>query len=132
MHTPHLNAFNAPIRGLFLVALLNGLLWSALHASENQPSDIRWMTSGVETAITEATRTNKPVFIYWGADWCPPCARLKATLFRDPQFINKSRQFVMLYLDGDSINAQQEAERLNVTGYPTLVLLDQHGQERMR
>src|SRR6187402_388381 len=27
----------------------------------------------VDTAFATARRENKPLFLYWGADWCPPC-----------------------------------------------------------
>ena len=45
-------------------------------------------------------RTAKPVFLYWGAEWCPPCHDLKAHVFSRSDFQQKLRQFVPVYLDG--------------------------------
>lgn len=62
------------------------------------------------------------MFLYWGAVWCPPCNQVKSTIFNRPDFIAATRQFVPVYLDGDSENAQQLGEKFKVRGYPTMIL----------
>jgi protein disulfide-isomerase len=86
-------------------------------------TEIAWRHGDVEDAFAEAREQNKPVLLYWGAVWCPPCNRLKAGLFRDPQFIARTRDFIPVYLDGDSQGAQAWGERFNIQGYPTLIVL---------
>src|SRR3569623_2561824 len=65
----------------------------------------------VDRAFALASQSGKPVFLYWGAVWCPPCNQVKATLFNRPDFIERSRAFVPVYVDGDKPGAQQVAAR---------------------
>ena len=72
------------------------------------------------------------MFVYWGAKWCPPCNQVKATLFNRQDFIERSRAFVPVYVDGDSPGAQKIGARFKVSGYPTMVLFTPQGQEMTR
>ncbi|MET3439091.1 protein disulfide-isomerase [Sphingomonas sp. 1185] len=86
-------------------------------------TEIAWRHGDVADAFAEASEQNKPVLLYWGAVWCPPCNQLKAGLFRNPDFISRTRDVIPVYLDGDTPGAQAWGERFGVTGYPTLILL---------
>src|SRR5688572_5715744 len=86
----------------------------------------------VDAAFARARAENKPVLLYWGATWCPPCNQLSATLFPRQDFIARSRAFVPVYVDGDRPGAQKLGARFKVRGYPTMVLLDPQGRELSR
>lgn len=86
----------------------------------------------VDAAFARARAESKPVFVYWGARWCPPCNQLKATLFNRQDFIERSRAFVPVYVDGDKPGAQKLGARFAVRGYPTTVVFDRQGQELTR
>ncbi len=86
----------------------------------------------IDAAFAAAREANKPVFVYWGAKWCPPCNQVKATLFNRQDFIERSRSFVPVYVDGDSPGAQKIGARFHVSGYPTMVLFTPQGQEVTR
>ena len=88
--------------------------------------------SDVDAAFAAARAESKPVFVYWGAKWCPPCNQVKATLFNRQDFIERSRAFVPVYVDGDSAGAQKLGSRFHVSGYPTMVLFNPQGQEVTR
>lgn len=83
---------------------------------------IDWFKGDVDAAFAAAQRANKPVMLYWGAQWCPPCKQLKSAVFSRPDFIEKSRLFVAVYLDGDLPDAQKWGDVFRVTGYPTVVV----------
>jgi thiol-disulfide isomerase/thioredoxin len=84
---------------------------------------IVWYSDSVESAFAVARAQNKPVFLYWGAKWCPPCHELKATVFSRPDFIEKLKLFIPVYLDGDDPGAQRWGDKFGVSGYPTVLVL---------
>jgi thioredoxin-like negative regulator of GroEL len=113
-----------------------GAVASAPVARSAAAAGIDWQraTSAeeVDAAFALAKAGNKPVFLYWGADWCPPCNQVKATLFNRQDFIERSRAFVPVYIDGDSPGAQKLGARFKVRGYPTMVLFSPAGEEMTR
>lgn len=92
---------------------------AALHADA---PDIDWFKGDVEAAFAAARAQSRPVFLYWGAQWCPPCKQLKSSVFSRSDFIAKSQAFVNVYLDGDLPSAQRWGDEFRVTGYPTVVI----------
>lgn len=83
---------------------------------------IAWFKGDVDAAFKAAKASNKPVLLYWGAQWCPPCKQLKAAVFSRPDFIEKTKLFVAVNLDGDLPDAQKWGDTFRVTGYPTVVV----------
>ena len=101
-------------------------------AADATHAEIAWHDGTVESAFERARKEDKPVFLYWGAEWCPPCHQIKATIFGKPEFIAKSRLFVAVYLDGDTDRAQKYGEQFGVMGYPTMIVFDPMGAELTR
>lgn len=127
---PH-GAAMAPV--VLAVALMSGTAVAAPTASK---SSIAWQIASsdaeVDKAFALAKKSGKPVFLYWGAVWCPPCNQVKATLFSRPDFVERSRAFVPVYVDGDKPGAQKVAARFKVSGYPTMILFKPDGSEITR
>ena len=86
------------------------------------------MEAGFDLARSE----NKPVYLYWGAVWCPPCQEIKHTVFKSQQFIAQMQLFVPIYLDGDTDRAQAWGEKFGVKGYPTMIIFNPEGEEVTR
>jgi thioredoxin-related protein len=115
---------------LLTVSRLGGISEASAH--DTLPPGIAWIDGDVEQALAEARKSDRPVFLYWGAIWCPPCNQVKTVLFRRASFQNRMRAFVPVYLDGDAQAAQIWGDRFHVVGYPTLLILQPDGSEWMR
>lgn len=100
------------------------------------PAGVAWVTprseAELDAAFATARTEGKPVFMVWGAVWCPSCAQVKTTLFPRADFIERSRQFVAIYLDGDIPGAQKLGTRFKVSGYPSMLVFGADGLERTR
>jgi thioredoxin-related protein len=112
------------------LVLFSVLLFSA--CGETAPDvDTSAVVGPVATEVAWFEGT-KPLFLYWGAEWCPPCHYLKDKIFHQPDFVERSREFVAVYLDGDDANAQILGEQLDVQGYPTVMVYSAEGDELLR
>jgi thioredoxin-related protein len=117
---------------LCVVLFSHGVLYAA-QPSVGDPIQWEQMVEGqLDAAFAKAKAEQKPLFLYWGAAWCPPCNQVKATVFNRADFIARTKAFVPVYLDGDQPGAQKLAERFKVRGYPTMVLLKPDGTEITR
>ena len=86
----------------------------------------------MDAAFAQAAAGRHPLFLYWGAAWCPPCNRVKAEIFARDAFAERMRRLVPVYLDGDAVGAQALAAQYQLRSYPTLVLFTPDGREITR
>jgi thiol-disulfide isomerase/thioredoxin len=126
--------FQNAVLAAALLAIVPAAGFAAAPTSSQpgQQAGIAWHQGDVDSAFAEAKAANKPVFLYWGAVWCPPCNQVKVTIFNRQSFIERSRAFVPVYLDGDSPDGQKLGARFKVRGYPTMILFKPDGTEITR
>lgn len=113
-------------------AIPDEMAQDAAAVSPLKDADIHWFDGSIDAAFDEANVSGKPIFLYWGAVWCPPCQEIRHTVFKSQAFLDLSRLFVAVYLDGDTDRAQQWGERFAVRGYPTMIVFDAAGEELTR
>jgi protein disulfide-isomerase len=125
------------VKKTWLLCAIAALQLAGCHRSPSpaeaaSAEGIAWFPGTIDEAFAVAAKQQKLVFLYWGAEWCPPCHDLKAHVFSRRDFQEKLRQFVPVYLDGDAVGAQRAGEQFHVLGYPTALVLDADRQEIAR
>lgn len=101
-------------------------------STADKTQGIAWFKGSVDEAFKKASTEKKPLFLYWGAVWCPPCEEIRNTVFKSQDFIALTHLFIPVYVDGDSDNAQAIGERFGVKGYPTMIVFNPAGEEVTR
>lgn len=89
---------------------------------ETSASDaISWQE--FKTGFKGASEKNKPIFLYFYADWCTYCTKLKQTTFRDKNvlaFLNEHFISIRVNTDID----KQLAANWQIRGLPTMWFLE--------
>jgi len=102
----------------------------------------QWLTS-LPDALTQAKDEGKLVLLdFTGSDWCPPCKMLHDKVLARKEFLDHaSKTLVLVMLDFPRNKPQTDelkkanqglSEKFKIRGYPTLVLLDDEGNELAR
>lgn len=121
---------------LAVAAALAGAGGVAVAAPGLPSTNVAWVPAAVDAdvdrAFSQARSERKPVLLYWGATWCPPCNQLKATFFNRQDFAAVARNVVAVHVDGDRPGAQKLGARFQVRGYPTVILMSADGAEITR
>jgi thioredoxin-related protein/outer membrane protein assembly factor BamD (BamD/ComL family) len=102
----------------------------------NKPSI--W-TTDFDEALREATSSKRLVLVdFTGSDWCGWCIKLDKEVFEMEQFKKEAPQsFVLVKLDfpkkkqlpeGEKVRNEALQKRYNITGFPTVLVLDGSGK----
>lgn len=121
--------------GFSLIAAL-AFVQSAMAAEAN------WLTD-LSKAQSLAKQEKKMVLIdFTGSDWCQPCIALHKNVLTAKEFVSYAKDNLVLVMVDfprkKKIPAAQEKandallKKFNIEGYPTLVFLDETGNEVSR
>jgi thioredoxin-related protein len=100
-------------------------------------------TSDFTSAQARATEQEQAMLLmFTGSDWCGWCKTMHKEILDTPTFMEwASENIVLVYVDfprkdyrSEAVKLQNENldEKYNVTGYPTLILINSQGDELTR
>ncbi|MFQ6612302.1 MAG: thioredoxin fold domain-containing protein [Fidelibacterota bacterium] len=108
-------------KGLILLFIL------AFFGCEKKPS-YPWVQGNFNDALKQAE--GKLVLVDFETDWCVWCKRLDEDTYPDSGVIAFARaNLVSVKVDAEKGEGIELARHYNISGYPTLVLMDQTGKE---
>lgn len=120
---------------LFSVMAILGLLAAAFipdnKAAKSLPSGaegIRFIEGDWKTALAEAKKQKKMIFLDAYASWCGPCKLLKSKTFIDKSagdFFNTN--YINVAVDMEKGDGPALARQYGVNAYPTLIITDSLG-----
>ena len=92
-----------------------------LASSSQKVNTLKW-SHDLKSAHAISVRTNRPMMVVFGADWCGFCKKMERTTFQDPQMVKYiESNFIPVHLDFDK--DKKAAEVLGVKSLPTTVVL---------
>lgn len=108
----------------FLVVSL-GYAWYSFYVP---PNDVNW-ADDVSSAREVASVSERPVLMFFTADWCAPCRIMKRKVFADPEVMKEINAGVVPVMINESDPSTAEVfERYNVQGTPITILTDSQGK----
>jgi thioredoxin 1 len=90
-------------------------------------NNIEWYKN-LDEGLNVAQKEHKPLFVAFQASWCPYCQKMNSETYTDVNVQDKiNNNYVPVIIDGD--NHPDLCSKYGVKGYPTIVILDQNGQQ---
>jgi thiol:disulfide interchange protein DsbD len=123
---------------LILLAVLGGILIGSADTNQldiaNNNSDIstgfNWYDN-LDSAIFDAKKFNKPIFVFFYANWCPACKQLESDALGNNNIKQKlSQNYVAVKINGDY--NPELSSKYRIYSIPTLIFMNSNGEEYKR
>ncbi|HEX4146405.1 MAG TPA: thioredoxin family protein [Pirellulales bacterium] len=100
----------------------------ALSSEPSRPTVARGLlhfNDGYRQALAEAERENKPLLLFFTAQWCHYCHQMAGEAFTNPQVVSLSEKFVCVLIDAD--NSPDVCREFHVSAFPTVQFVSPQG-----
>ena len=91
------------------------------------PKELVPWRSDLTAAIAEAKAANKPVLLYFTAEWCGPCQYMRRNVFTDAAGAEAMEAYVPVRLDYDA-HENDLVLKYQLDGVPWFGVLDAEGR----
>lgn len=72
------------------------------------------------SALKKSGELGKPVLVFFTADWCVWCKKMKSETLVDPKVLNLMKNYVFVYVDSDK--DRTAIRKFNIDGLPSYVI----------
>ncbi len=120
--------FDKRLLAIFAVALIAAGA-PFLFLGQTGKGKVAWFTSHAD-AVTKASDSKRPVFIYFTATWCGPCQQMKKYVFPDAAVADTlNQQFVPVMIETTENTPQNLglSQQYHVKFIPMMVITDAEG-----
>lgn len=114
--TPGLAGRPTSMKVLLLAFLVSAGL-TPLAANETWLGDL-------DQGIAQARKLSRPIFVDVMAPWCGYCRKMRNEVFSTAEFKSLADSYVLVRLNADE---SPDVRRFEVSGLPTMILLDRNG-----
>lgn len=98
-------------------------LWLCLvvvNIRAEPPTGIRFFSGSWQDVLAESKRQNKPIYVDFYTNWCPPCRRMAREAFPNPAIGEKfNEHFISYQVNAEMGEGVNLAKRYVVQSYPT-------------
>lgn len=112
---------------IILIGLYYGVLaWNLAFPKKVEPAADSRIHQDLHTALVEAKKSGKPVFVDFYADWCKNCVAMEKTTFQDPEVRKKMESYEFVKIDATNSNdpeIQKLLKLYDIHGLPTYLIL---------
>jgi thiol:disulfide interchange protein DsbD len=103
---------------------------SISNKTTNQSYELKWYTN-LDTAISEAQKTKKPIFAVFSASWCPACQQLESeTLVNNEVKQKLAQNYVAVKIEVDT--NPELSSKYGIYSIPAIILMNSNGEETKR
>lgn len=117
------------LSSLFIAFIMLSSAINPFRVDKKPQPGIEFFEGSWGSALAQARKENKLVFLDAHAVWCRPCKLMKKRTFKDPavaKFFNEN--FINVEMDMERGEGKSLSHKLAIRAYPTLIFVNGKGE----
>ena len=115
------------LRPVIFIAVVFGAVLALTAVSKwMTPAELVPWRGDLSAAQTESRASNKPILLYFTAEWCGPCQEMRRRVWSDAAVAEATKSVIPVRLDVD--REPKLAQQYRVDAMPTFLMLSPGGE----